>query len=97
MSYWWEPIEWESAVAEEPTLSDSPSEDRQPIAGLHRLQGCVGGVGIILAAQSRVPAAPSGSQRHRQDSVDNEQSLWCVLQGLAKAEPENSNEAQASV
>lgn len=54
-------------------------------------------VGINLAAPSRVPAAPSGSQRHREDSVDNEPSLWCVLQGPVRAEPGYSNEARASV
>lgn len=54
-------------------------------------------VGINLAAPSRVPAAPSGSQRHREDSVDNESSLWCVLQGPVRAEPGYSNEARASV
>lgn len=88
-------------------LSDSPSVDRQT-ALPHRgsshaarmwVGGCVGGWcgWIILPVQSRVPAAPSRSQRHHEDSVDNEQSLWCVLQGPVKAEPGNSNEAQTSV
>lgn len=41
-------------------------------------------------------AAPNGSLRHHEDSVDNEQPLWCVLQGRVKAEPGNSTETQAS-
>ena len=39
----------------------------------------------------------AGFLRRREDSVDNEPSLWCVLQGPVKAEPGHSNEAQASV
>lgn len=41
-------------------------------------------------------AAPNGSLRHHEDSVDNEQPLWCVLQGRVKAEPGSSTETQAS-
>lgn len=57
----------------------------------------VGEVRIILAVQSRVPSAPSRTQQHHEDTVDNEQSLQYVQQGLVKVEPGNSNEAQASV
>ena len=98
----WEFIEWESVAAEEPSLALWSSIRRQtaeppahPQWGSSQTLGMW--VGINLAASSRVPAAPSGSQRHREDSVDNDPSLWCVLQGPAKAEPGYSNEARASV
>lgn len=57
----------------------------------------VGRGGDYPGGAERGSAAPSGTQRHHEDSVDNEQSLWCVLQGLVKAEPGSSNEALASV
>lgn len=50
------------------------------------------GGGIILAVKSGVPAALSGTQRHHKDSVDNEQPLCCVLQGLVKAKPHRHSE-----
>lgn len=56
------------------SLSDSPSEDRQPpCISQGGKEVCVGG-GLSWQC-SRVPAAPSGTQRHHEDSVDNEQSL----------------------
>lgn len=52
-----------------------------------------GRAGIILAVKSGAPAAPRlRTQRHREDSVDNEQPLWCVLQGLVKAKPHRLSE-----
>lgn len=100
MSYWLKNIEWRSLLAVEssPALWFTIREQRGsfpacPHCGSSQTAGCGWlGRGIILAERSRAPAAASGTERHHEDSEDNEQSLWCVLQGLVK--PEDCNEAQ---
>lgn len=65
-----------SLILHQRTDRETDSISAHPQRGSVQTAGMwVDGVGINLAVRSRVPAAPSRSQWHHDDSVDNEQSL----------------------